>query len=325
MLAKDMMLRRQNPITYPCYILQHRADNEEQLNSLLSKFYLFTYRTGFEPLPKTSIVSDKGWGCLARSCQMLLARALAAHCSAEFRFELFRDTLDAPFGLHNLFRAIQASQPAFWSPSQGCEAIRHTVAKAVKERQLKQPINVIVAQGGTIHHKDVQFSLDEMGAVLLLIPVRVGIKRHINQQTFMALENMMQTRLSVGVVGGVPRRSYYIIGTCGQRVLYLDPHVATKPAFVRQVELENFTETAQTLPAVSWDRIDTSLLFGFFLRSHDDWMELTEHVRRNTAMCGIERLFCIDLHGDGVSGDGDAYKGKRPEDCILTWDSSDEE
>jgi cysteine protease ATG4 len=174
-----------------------------------------------------------------------------------------------------------------------------------------------------------------MGSVLLLIPVRVGLKRNINQQTFMAMENMMQTPLSVGVVGGVPRRSYYIIGSCGQRLLFLDPHVATKPAMVNP-ETEDLMQPAASLPAVSWDRIDTSLLFGFFLKSHDDWMALTEHVRKNTKMCGIERLFCIDSD-DGststrnaeVSTETSALSSprgeKRLEDCVITWDSSEED
>jgi cysteine protease ATG4 len=331
MLAKDIMQRKQNPITYPCYILNTRVDTEEELNSELSKIFLFTYRSGFDPLPKSSCRTDKGWGCLARSCQMMIGRMLAMHFRTDLKFTFFRDVdePEAPFSIHNLVRGMLNQsltfQPNFWSPTQGCEAIRYAVAAAVNRKLIKTPVSVLVAEGGTVSHRDVEFRLNEMGSVMLLIPVRVGIKRHINQQTFMALEHMMQTRLSLGVIGGVPRRSYYLIGTCGQRLLYLDPH-SVKPAMIRAESVSCDVETARTLPAVSWDRIDTSLLFGFFLKSHDDWIEFSAHVKKNTELCGIERLFYLDV-GDGRRPDASDVlgNGQRAEDAILTWDSSDDD
>lgn len=329
LLARDMMSRKQNPITYPCHILDVCVKSEDELNVELSKFFLFTYRTGFSPLPKSSCTSDKGWGCLARTCQMMLARTLAKFCPQDFQLIHFRDEdkPDAPFSLHNLVRGMSSQtnnfQPNYWSPSQGCEALRHAVAAAVNRKFIKTAMSVLVAESGTIRNEDVVFRLSEMGAVLLLIPVRVGIKRHINQPTFMALEKMIQSPYSVGVVGGVPNRSYYIIGTCGQRVLYLDPHVEVRPALLNPSAQGGFTESAETLPAVLWDRIDTSLLFGFFLKTVEDWMTLTEYIKYNTGSCGLERLFCIDSADSSTARRGSTER--RPEDHVLTWESSDED
>lgn len=334
MLAKDKLTRRQTPIEFPCYILNEVANNVDELDSKLSRFMLFTYREGFEPLPRSSVTSDKGWGCLARTCQMMLAHMLLAHMPNDFDLLHFRDidSASAPFSLHNMVRGLlnhnHTFESGFWSPSQGCEALRYIITSAVNRRVIRTPVSVVVAVSGSVSAKDVKFRLEECGAVFLLIPIRTGMKRQINQQAFMAMDHMLQSRLSCGVVGGVPRRSYYIVGTSGQRVLYLDPHVETRPAFVNLDTIaagDGFIERSTTLPAVSWERIDSSLLFGFFIKSLSEWTEFENHVARNAELNGGEKLFCMTQDGQIGGSRGQQGDQRRPEDAVLTWSSDEDE
>ena len=316
-LAKDKWQRRKTPIEYDCHVMNEVARNDDELNKLLSRFILFTYREKFTPLPKSSCTSDKGWGCLARSCQMLLAHAIFVYRPRDFNLHWFCDTEEAPFSIHNMAKAVTTGhsyKPDYWSPSQGCEAIRATVASANSKKLIKSSFSVFVAAQGTLGNADVLFRLEEMGALLVLVPVRLSARRHINQQQFMGMEHILRAPGSVGIVGGVPNRSYYIIGVSGQRVLYLDPHIDVRPAMLDISRETGLIENAQTLPAVAWDRIDTSLLFGFFVNSAADWGALSQHLLDPIA-AGI--IFIED--GVGTS------KRAIGKDTVIDWSNSSDD
>lgn len=51
------------------------ADLEDIRADVRSKIW-FTYRKGFVPIGDTGHTSDKGWGCMLRCGQMVLAQAL---------------------------------------------------------------------------------------------------------------------------------------------------------------------------------------------------------------------------------------------------------
>jgi len=224
-LARDLFERRKAPIEYPCSVLSVKLNSKDDLDKELKEnWLLLTYRSQFKtPLPRSSLTSDKGWGCLIRTCQMMLAKVLRVHCGSTSA-TYFRDIDDpsAPFSIHNFVRAVSSQshsfEPSFWSPSQGCEALRTTVANAVTRGCIKPSLTVFIARGGTISNAEVSFRLEQLGSVLLLVPVRSGIGRNITQTAFMTIELLLKAPQCVGIVGGVPKRSYYIIGTCGQRI-----------------------------------------------------------------------------------------------------------
>lgn len=58
---------------------EHAQDLLERLRGIM----WFSYRRGFQPVPRTSppVTGDAGWGCMVRSSQMLLAQALRRHCA----------------------------------------------------------------------------------------------------------------------------------------------------------------------------------------------------------------------------------------------------
>ncbi|KEG09425.1 putative AUT2/APG4/ATG4 cysteine peptidase [Trypanosoma grayi] len=284
-------------VVYPCRILDKTIPNEEGLNNVVCQgFLILTYRRNFSPLPNSALTSDQGWGCLARASQMLLARALWCHSPSDFQLEYFRD-LDspqgAPFSLHNMVRGVSAEGSDFrneyWPPSQGCKAIRWCVDEAVKRGILSCGMEVVVALGGCVSLDNVCKHLEANCAVLILVPVRSGTSRCITQTMFWALEHVLYFSSCVGVVGGVPNRSYYILGTCPSGMLYLDPHCVTKEALLTCDEGDTAAAipTASDVKCVEWHRVDTSFFIGFYVASMSAWQEFQkqlENVERQLAV-----------------------------------------
>ncbi|KAH9579795.1 Peptidase C54 [Trypanosoma melophagium] len=289
-------------VGYPCQILGRLVHSESELGDVLRDFFLLTYRSDFDPLPGSNVTSDKGWGCLARSSQMLLAHALRRYSASDSKLEYFRDidsVEKAPFSLHSMVQATlkrsNEFRPKYWPPSKGCEAIRCCVNDALDRRILSRPMGVVVSSNGSISAKEVESELEKKGAVLILTPLRCGATRLMTQMMFFALEHILHSSTCIGVVGGVPNRSYYVIGSWGQRLLYLDPHCMTQKALV-SCDVNDagvVMATPNLVRSVRWDCVDTSFFFGFFLDSVSQWEELrarVEDVRKRS----MEELFFID-------------------------------
>ncbi|ORC91061.1 AUT2/APG4/ATG4 cysteine peptidase [Trypanosoma theileri] len=310
-------------VGYPCQILGRLVNSESELSDLLRNgFFLLTYRSDFDPLPGSNVTSDKGWGCLARSSQMLLAQALSRYSASDFKLEYFRDidsVEKAPFSLHSMVQATLKSSdtfsPKYWSPSKGCEAIRCCVNEALDRRILSRPMSVVISSNGSISAKEVESQLEEKGAVLILTPLRCGASRLMTQMMFFALEHILHSSSCIGVVGGVPNRSYYVIGSWGQRLLYLDPHCMTQKALVScdANDAGVVMATPSLVRSVRWDSVDTSFFFGFFLDSASQWQELrgrVEDVRKRS----MEQLFFIN----------DGEMPSATPSMLVEWPSDDD-
>jgi cysteine protease ATG4 len=223
----------------------------------------FSYRSGMPPIcPGSNITTDAGWGCTLRSGQMLLARALVAHCigfddaeDAAVRSHLlglFRDTPTSSFGLHALCkygRAAGVTVGSWLGPHALCNALQATVAHALAPGQLH--VHVVSGGGGapTLYREDIAdecrrraqappspdppavvLPLHQAGEhqewtpILLLIPLTLGLGRCINQVYASQVCAALALTHSCGIVGGRPGSSLFFVGCQGDSVLYLDPH-----------------------------------------------------------------------------------------------------
>lgn len=89
-------------------LLGRRLPEEEEVD--VSGLLWLTYRCGFAEMVPYGYSDDAGWGCMLRSCQMLLSNALLRHGSG--RDEVVKWFADAPgddaiFSIHNMVRVGQ--------------------------------------------------------------------------------------------------------------------------------------------------------------------------------------------------------------------------
>lgn len=72
---------------------------------------------------------------------------------------------------------------------------------------------------------------------------------------------------SLGVVGGVPRKGMYIIGSVEDKLYYLDPHFVQK-----HVTLSNYGKMAESfvfpdVRTLSRGDLDPSMAFAFYIKN----------------------------------------------------------
>ncbi|GET90611.1 Aut2/APG4/ATG4 cysteine peptidase, putative [Leishmania tarentolae] len=266
--------------------VESREDLEKALKDT---FLIFTYRDSFEAIPAVTrlIETDQGWGCLLRTSQMLLAHFLWVHSRpADRKLSLFFDhsAETAPFSIHNMIRSVwnqRAFRAEYWSPSQGCEAIKRTIQTAVKTEQLQTRVMVVTSTNGCIYADEVQHTFKQ-GAevVLVLASVRVSAAAQLTQESYLQIEKLMEQPQCLGVVGGVPGRSYYFFAHNQTQLFYLDPHQRTAPALLGEgpAAAVSVTPSVADVRCVHWSRVDTSLFLAFAVTTRDEWAALEGHL-----------------------------------------------
>jgi cysteine protease ATG4 len=267
-------------------VIESKEDLEKALHR---QFYLFTYREGFEPIAAVTrlVETDQGWGCLLRTTQMLLAHFLAVYGHpVDRKLSLFYDHSDesAPFSIHNMIRRVwdkRAFKTEYWSPSQGCEAIKQTMHDAIKTQQLETHISVVTSSNGCVYADEVRRAFKE-GAevVLVLASVRVSAATYLNQESYLQIEKLMVQPQCLGVVGGIPGRSYYFFAHNQTHVFYFDPHQRTYPALLNDsaASLSTVMPSLRDVRCVHWSRVDTSLFVAFAVRSREEWVTLESQI-----------------------------------------------
>ncbi|XP_025161973.1 cysteine protease ATG4B isoform X4 [Harpegnathos saltator] len=220
----------------------------------------FTYRKGFVPIGgcNSTFTSDKGWGCMLRCGQMVLARALITlHLGKDWQWmpesknstylkilKRFEDKRAATFSIHQI---------ALTGASEGKEVGQwfgpNTIAQVLKKLVVYDEwssltihvaldnmlvINDILKQckvdGSVTAEVDEEMTLkapNQWKPLLLLIPLRLGLSE-INPVYINGLKASFKISQSLGVIGGKPNLALYFIGCVGDEVIYLDPHTTQR-------------------------------------------------------------------------------------------------
>ncbi|KAJ7562441.1 hypothetical protein O6H91_03G069300 [Diphasiastrum complanatum] len=235
----------------------------EFLHDFSSRIWI-TYRRGFVALEESKLTSDVGWGCMIRSGQMLLAQALVCHYlgrswrrelkqpHAQEYLEILKRFADAPastcpFSIHNL---IDAGRPyglcagTWLGPFALCRSIEALACIDREhcrsgETQPVFPMAICVVSGGAdddrggapvLYVDDVadlcsgwQYNSVKWAPLLVLVPLVLGVAK-VNPRYIPSLRKTFCFPQSVGIVGGKPKASTYLVGFQENQVLYLDPH-----------------------------------------------------------------------------------------------------
>eukprot|EP00759_Apiculatamorpha_spiralis_P022143 PhF_6_TR26441/c1_g1_i3/m.38293/K08342/ATG4; cysteine protease ATG4 len=278
-------------------LLGKPVQSASDLQSLYNALPLFTYRHAFSPLPSTTqhITSDQGWGCLLRTGQMLLATFLT-HSSlrnvlpSDIVLEMFRDLpgSHASFSIHNFIRAAGVERRSisdgsnitqWWNPTL-CAAV---LQRLVSEHSLvSQSCAVEVGDACTIFGGDVDAHFASSPAVsksvLVLVPTRAGMGSTVDPSYASSIQHILQCPQSLGILGGVPAKSYYFVGLSpSHKVVYLDPHIITQPAYVSE-STQGFLHPSQQYHETPITSMDASLLAAFMIQSKEDWASLQAYL-----------------------------------------------
>lgn len=222
---------------------------ESKLHSELIKIPRFTYRSGFEPIPRTQITTDSGWGCCYRCCQGFLARFLLQ--VDEGNLCHFQDRLESIFSIQNLVLRTSKNgvKPGEWAkPSQ--------IATSVVEIFKSMGLCSYVCLDCTISRAD----LPQSFPMLLMISLRCGLDK-LDTDFCPFIHKMLQLPESLGIVSGYLGSAYYVVGADeSHKIFYYDPHTVGNAVIYTQQHKEFFEPPIQSMQI---EQLNPSMLFCF--------------------------------------------------------------
>ncbi|KAL1321407.1 cysteine protease ATG4 isoform X2 [Arachis hypogaea] len=270
---------------------------------------LVTYRKGFDAIGDSKYTSDVNWGCMLRSSQMLVAQALLFHkLGRSWRknidkpldkeyieiLQSFGDSEASAFSIHNLLQAGKDYGLAVGSwvgPYAMCRTWE-VLARNQRETDnlVEQPLPMAIyvvsgdedgERGGApvvciedASKRCYDFSWGKLvwTPLLLLVPLVLGLDK-INPRYIPLLQSTFKFPQSLGILGGKPGASTYLIGIQGDKALYLDPHEVQQVVNINGEYQETSTSSyhSNVIRHIPLDSIDPSLAIGFYCRDKDDF------------------------------------------------------
>ncbi|CAH2058070.1 unnamed protein product [Thlaspi arvense] len=270
---------------------------------------LMTYRKGFEPIKNTTYTSDVNWGCMIRSSQMLFAQALLFHRlgrswrikKSELPEEEYLETLEpfgdfeaSPFSIHNLILSGESYGLAAGSwvgPYAICRSWESLACKKRKQSDSNHqtlPMAVHIVSGSEDGERGgapilcledatkscLEYSKGkaEWTPILLLVPLVLGLDR-VNPRYIPSLIATFTFPQSLGILGGRPGASTYIVGVQEDKGFYLDPHEVQQVVTVNKEtpDVDTSSYHCNVLRYIPLESLDPSLALGFYCRDRDDF------------------------------------------------------
>ncbi|KAL3844796.1 hypothetical protein ACJIZ3_002199 [Penstemon smallii] len=295
---------------------------------------LLTYRKGFAPIGDTKYTSDVSWGCMLRSSQMLVAQALHAflinklgrswrkspHKPLDQSYidilHLFGDSEDSSCSLHNLLQAGKpyGLAPGSWvGPYAMCRTWESLVRHKTEETNdgVFSPMMAIYVVSGdedgerggapvlciediSRHCSEFSEGKAEWSPILLMIPLVLGLEK-VNPRYLPLLSATFTFPQSLGIVGGRPGASTYIVGVQDEKAFYLDPHEVQQAVDIKKdnVYVDTSSYHCNVVRNIPLDSIDSSLAIGFYCRDKSDFDEFCSRASKLIDQSNGAPLFTI--------------------------------
>ncbi|XP_019152125.1 PREDICTED: cysteine protease ATG4-like [Ipomoea nil] len=337
---------------------------------------LITYRKGFAPIGESKYTNDSGWGCMLRSSQMLVAQALLFHRlgrswrkSLEKLLEqnyleilnLFGDSEESAYSIHNLLQAGKAYDlsPGSWvGPYAMCrtwETLACCKREDAENADLSRVVFYVVSgdedgeRGGApalciddISRRCLELSKGQVdwAPIILLVPLVLGLDK-VNPRYIPLLKATFSFPQSLGILGGRPGVSTYIVGVQDDQAFYLDPHEVQQVVDLGRDNLDIDTSSyhCDVVRQLPLDSIDPSLAIGFYCKDKSDFDDFCARASELVDQSGGAPLFTItetrnvsmpvqyqDMQGEAsaegfksfdATSIGDSENGKQEDDWQL--------
>jgi len=177
-----------------------------------------SYRKGIK-----EIGDDRGWGCMIRAVQMLIAEGMQRLCglSSNWVLEYFQETEDAALSLVNICRAGHIGRSLVdsekrWTSASEVLSICSRLLNKISRLDLK----VINETSGCLLPENIA---EVDSPTLLIIHNRLGIDQ-IEQLYLPHLKALMELHQFSGMLGGTPGQAMFLLGYHNDRAIMLDPH-----------------------------------------------------------------------------------------------------
>ncbi|XP_027350376.1 cysteine protease ATG4-like isoform X2 [Abrus precatorius] len=299
---------------------------------------LVTYRKGFDAIGDSKYTSDVNWGCMLRSSQMLVAQPL----DKEYIdiLQRFGDSEVSAFSIHNLLQAGKGYGLAVGSwvgPYAMCRTWEVLARNQRETNDLAEPalpMAIYVVSGDedgerggapVVCIEDASKLCSEFSRglaawtpLLLLVPLVLGLDK-VNPRYIPLLHSTFKFPQSLGIMGGKPGASTYIIGVQNEKAFYLDPHDVQPVVNISGDTREpNSTSSyhCNVIRHMLLDSIDPSLAIGFYCRDKDDFDDFCSRASKlaeesNGApifTVAQSRSFAMQVSSNDVSGDNTGFQ-----------------
>ena len=311
---------------YPVWILgkKYNAVEDRSLirQDILSRLW-FTYRKGFVPIGGgDGLTTDKGWGCMLRCGQMVLAQALMdLHLGRDWSWEpetrdvtylkilqKFEDRRQAPFSIHQiaLMGASEGKDVGQWfGPNTVAQVLKKLIvydewSSVAIHVALDNTVVINEIKSQCLIENSINLCRNEWKPLLLIVPLRLGLSE-INPIYIAGLQTCFSFKQSLGVIGGKPNLALYFIGCVDDEVIFLDPHTTQRSGFVEHKETEDQVDLDLTYHCKYASRInilamDPSVALCFFCKTESEFNDLCERIRIEIVAAEKQQLFeiCFD-------------------------------
>ncbi|CAI0396975.1 unnamed protein product [Linum tenue] len=307
---------------------------------------LVTYRKGFDAIGDSKLTSDVGWGCMVRSSQMLIAQfgplyllmfTYSQHLQPQDQdyitiLHLFGDSEASPFSIHNLLLAGKAYGLAAGSwvgPYAMCRSWE-TLVRSKREETVHElhpfPMALYVVSGDEngerggapvvciedVHRSCLEFSKGQVDwtPIILLVPLVLGLDK-VNPRYIPSLQATFTFPQSLGILGGKPGASTYIVGVQDDNAFYLDPHEVQQVVHISKDDLEADSSSyhSNVIRHIPLESIDPSLAIGFYCRDKDDFDEFCSLASKLAEESNGAPLFTVAVsHKKTFVSSSDAYQ-----------------
>lgn len=273
-----------------------------------------TYRRGFVPIGGSQLTTDKGWGCMLRCGQMVLAQALTQlHLGRDWSWtpettnetylkivNRFEDSKAAPFSLHQIALTGESSEEKRVGEWFGPNTVAQVLKKLVKFDDWCSLV-IHVALDNTLATDEVlelcvdRSNPDSWKPLLLIIPLRLGLSE-INPIYVDGLKKCFELAGNCGMVGGRPNQALYFIGYVADEALYLDPHTVQRSGTIgskRDPDERELDETFHQKYArrINFKGMDPSLALCFLCATRKDFDDLIQRFKEDLNGGGCQPLF----------------------------------
>lgn len=237
-----------------------KAVSEGEIRLAWSDLIWCTYRTGLPP--EFANGTDTGWGCMYRTCQMMIAAGLRVlGFSRTEAISYIIDSPDAVFSILNLAHS-RSDEKVWGSPLSVCLKAQQASARfSVKDFAMH------VSGEGSLYKENV--SQTPFVPFFYFIVLRLGSS--FNTAYTKALQDSLRFPLCIGIIGGKSYSSFYFTGFQESRFLFLDPH------YVQKNDNGSFESySCKSIFSIQDRDLDPSMALGFACRTEKDAAQFWE-------------------------------------------------